>query len=185
MRASIAATEAAVLLLCVHGSAQAADPQVPEHGQLTVNAGAGVSSGHLLDPHAEGEGPAVYGGVELQVRVRRPLGIGVLFGGSNVTGSFFGANVRAEAHVSPHVFLSAGAGPTVAASGRMAGLLMVGWDAGVSVRFTTNFALTFGPMMAFAINHRGTPGCGVDTCNAWAAPGDTLFLLRAGFGAAF
>lgn len=166
-------------------SARAADPGVPGRGQLTVNVGTGASTGHLQESGVVSAPPLLYGGLELQLQVHAPFGIGVLAGGTDVTGWFFGANARVEGHGSPRVFLSAGVGPLVVASGGLAGLLMVEGDATLSVRFTTNAALTIGPMLAVAANHRGTPACGADTCNAWAGPGDRLLLLRVGVGAAF
>ncbi len=55
----------------------------------------------------------------------------------------------------------------------------------MSVRFTNNAAFTLGPMMAFVTNRRGTSRCASDACDVWAVAGDTVFVVKVGFGAAF
>ncbi len=184
-RTSTLALVAAGVALCAGRTAGAADSPIPDRGQLTIAVGTGLGTGHLQASSVYGNAPVVYGGFELHVRVRAPVGVGVLLGGNDVTGWTLGANVRAEAHTSPRVFLSAGAGPAVATSGDLAALVLIAADATLSLRFTTNAALTVGPLLAVALTHEGKPGCGVDTCPAWAAPGDRLLVLRAGVGLAF
>lgn len=183
----IASFAVAAVGLCLSAArpARAEDDPTPDRGQLTIDVGAGLASGHLQPSSVSGTGPVVYAAFELQVRVRGPLGVGLLLGGSDVTGWTVGANLRAEAHTSRRVFLSAGVGPEVSTGGDLGGLVLIEGDATVSVRFTTNAALAVGPRLAVVTNHEGTPGCGVDTCPAWATPGDRLFILRAGVGLAF
>ena len=53
------------------------------------------------------------------------------------------------------------------------------------VRFDSGFALVFGPRVAVALTHGGTPGCGADTCNAYMKPGDVVITLRSGLGFTF
>lgn len=184
-RTPIVALAALALVICVGRSARAADAAVPDRGQLTADLGAGVGTGEIHHAGAAMEGPVLYAAFELQVRIHGPLGVGVRVGGIDVSGWLLGANLRAEAHPARYLFLSAGVGPAVVASGTLANLVFLEGDATLSLRATDHLAMTFGPVVGFAMNHAGTPHCGVDTCQAWAVPGDRLILLRLGFGGAF
>lgn len=184
-RRSIGAAAALALIVCSAGSARAEDGPVPDRGFLIVNLGAGAGTGKIHYAGASSEGPAFTAGFDLNVRIHGPLAVGVQVGGLSVSGWLLAADVRAEAHPTPHLFLSVGAGPALVATGALSDLVFLQTDATLSLRSAKNLALLFGPVVSFAMNHAGTPGCGVDTCNAWAVPGDRLILVRFGLGAAF
>ena len=123
--------------------------------------------------------------LEVQIRIWQHFGVGIVGGGCAPIGLMFGANARFEGHPSQHLFVSVGLGPLVSTSGTLQGALFVQGDLALSLRFTTNAALTLGPVLAVGANHVGTPRCYVDTCGQWSEPGSFVFLLRAGFGFAF
>lgn len=166
------------------GQSPGTEAATPDRGQLTIVVGAGLGAGRLREGGRVGA-PPIFAGLELQVRVRRALGIGFIAGGNVVTGGLLGANARLESHAADRLFVSAGAGPLIVPSGSLAGAVLVQGDLTFSWRFKTNAALMIGPTLAVAVREGGQDHCYVDTCDRWVGVGARILMLRIGFGAAF
>ena len=130
--------------------------------------------------------PPVYLGLTLERTIRGPLDVNVSAGGAASLGWLLGATVRyAGPPPTRTTHVSVGVGPEIVTGGGLGTGAFAQADAAVEVRFDSGFALVFGPRVAVALTHGGTPGCGADTCNAYMKPGDFVITLRSGLGFTF
>ncbi len=95
-------------------------------------------------------------------------------------GAILGATAELATSWSEGVRVTAGAGPMLVTDAEFGSAAFAQGDVGLELRSQAGFAFAAGLTVAFALNHAGTPACGVDTCNSWVAPGDRLVRLRIG-----
>jgi hypothetical protein len=154
---------------------------------VTLDPSVYVSTGHLEEsgPGASVPPPA-YLGVTLERTFTGPLDVNVSAGAALSLGWMLGATVRyAGPSPSKMMRVSVGAGPAFVTSAMFGSGAFAQADAAIEVRFPRGAALVFGPRFAYALTNAGTPGCGVDTCNASMRRGDLIITLRSGVGFTF
>jgi hypothetical protein len=130
--------------------------------------------------------PPVYLGLTLERSIWGPLDVNVSAGAAASLGYLLGATVRyAGPPPSRRTHVSVGVGPEIVTGESLGTGAFAQGDVAIEARFDNGFALVFGPRVAIAVTHAGTPGCGVDTCSAYMKPGDFVITLRSGIGFTF
>jgi hypothetical protein len=150
---------------------------------LTVRIDGGETSqtDHLHSTGLGGTAPPLYFDLAIQQRVGRRFFAGLTGGLSFDVGPFFYPNIRYGMIDGETGTLTIGAGP-------MFQDLASGWTTFAAADVTGQLALgsTFivsaGADYAIAVQRRGAPTCGADTCDAYVSRGDHILVFRAGLG---
>lgn len=148
---------------------------------VRVDGGGTWQTDHLHSTGLVGMAPPLYLDLALQQRLGRRLFAGVTGGLAFDLGPFVYPNAR-------YGMIDAEGGTLTVGAGPMFQDLESGWttfaaaDVTGQVALGSTFILSAGADYAIAVQRRGAPTCGVDTCKAYVARGDQILVFRAGLG---
>jgi hypothetical protein len=141
---------------------------------------------HLHAYGLVGMPPPAYLGVSLERTIAGPLRANVSGGASLMLGWLIGGTIRYAA-VDPETGanVSIGVGPLFAPDAQFGAGAFAQVDATLHMQIAGSFGFVLGGNLGVALNHARGLKCGVDTCEAYLARGDTIGSLRVGIGWAF
>ena len=141
---------------------------------------------HLHAYGLVGVPPPAYLGVSVERTIVGPLRANVSGGASPLLGWLVGGTVRyAAVEAGTGANVSIGVGPLFAPNADFGAAAFAQVDATLQLQIAGSFGVVLGGSLGVALNNARGLNCGVDTCEAYLARGDTVGSLRVGIGWAF
>ena len=140
---------------------------------------------HLHASGVVGVPPAAYLAVSLERTIAGPLRANVSGGVSLILGWLVGGTICYLALDAETANLSVGVGPLFAPDAEFGAAAFAQVDATLQLKVMGSLGFVLGGSLGVALNHARGVSCGVDTCEAYLARGDTVGSLRVGIGWAF
>ena len=175
----------AVTALVPPALARAADGPPTPPWAIRLEPGGFFTPDHLHRYGLVGMPPAAYLGVSLERTIAGPLRANVSGGVSLMLGWLVGGTIRYLALDGESANLSVGFGPLFAPDADFGAAAFAQVDATLQLKVMGSLGFVLGGSLGVALNHARGVSCGVDTCEAYLARGDTVGSLRLGIGWAF
>jgi hypothetical protein len=153
---------------------------------IRLEPGAFFMPDHLHAYGLVGLPPPAYVGISVERTIAGPFRANVSGGASPLLGWLVGGTVRyAVVDAETGANVSIGAGPLFAPNADFGAAAFAQVDATLQLQIAGSFGFVLGGSLGIALNHARDVNCGVDTCEAYLARGDTVGSLRVGIGWAF
>ena len=153
---------------------------------IAVEVGLIDSPRHLTDAGPDGWVLSLpeYLGVVIDRRVLPHLHLDGQFGVNVVIGFMGSVSARLAIDVS-RLTISAVAGPLVGSGATTPPAVYADTDVSAIFHFDGGFVILLRAGAAWALADRGSPMCGIDTCNPYLARGDRVLFARLGLGGSY
>jgi hypothetical protein len=176
----------ALIALAAAPVARAEDgPRVPPWA-IRLEPGAFFMPDHLHAYGLVGVPPPAYVGISVERAIAGPFRANVSGGASPLLGWLVGGTIRyVVVDAETGATVSIGAGPLFAPNADFGAAAFAQVDVTLQWQIAGSFGVVLGGSLGIALNHARALNCGVDTCEAYLARGDTVGSLRVGIGWAF
>jgi hypothetical protein len=176
----------AVTALAAAAVARAEDGARVPPWAIRLEPGGFFTPDHLHAYSLVGVPPPAYLGVSVERTIAGPLRANVSGGASPLLGWLVGGTVRYSAvEAGTGANVSIGVGPLFAPNADFGAAAFAQVDATLQLQLAGSFGVVLGGSLGIALNDARGVKCGVDTCEAYLARGDTVGSLRVGIGWAF
>jgi hypothetical protein len=175
----------AATVLAPSALARAEDGPPTPPWAIRLEPGGFFTPDHLHRSGLVGMPPAAYVGVSLERTIAGPLRANVSGGVSLILGWLVGGTIRYLALDAETAHLSVGVGPLFAPDADFGAAAFAQVDATLQLKVMGSLGFVLGGSLGVALNHARGVNCGIDTCEAYLARGDTVGSLRVGIGWAF